>query len=301
MVKVIALSNQKGGVGKSTNNVMYSIIASKFFNKKVLHIDMDLQANSTFMLSLTFNKEQWPASITRCLDDKDLKEGITHLTPNLDAIAGDRDFRNWGTWLADNVKGTHSRTFYFKQLLDKIKDQYDYIFIDTPPATDIKVDNIMVATDYVIVVQETKRFAFEGSKDLTSSYLQTLYNDFSDEINIQVAGILLVLLDRTHSVEKRIVEKTTEYFGQENIFNMIVKNHLRLENYGEYGVQFNDYHDSVMMALFADLFCELESRINQFEKHGDILAGFNYKPKYLASTNKLTDLGKEAFKPNGIN
>lgn len=299
MTKVIALSNQKGGVGKSTNNVMFAITVAKLFNKKVLHIDMDLQANSTFMLSLTFDQTTWPASITKCLDDKDLEEGIVHLTYNLDAIAGDKDFRNWGTWLADNVKGTHNRTFYFKPLLDKIKDRYDYVFIDTPPATDIKVDNIMVATDYVVVVQETKRFAFEGSKDLTSSYLQTLYNDFNDEINIQVAGILLVLLDKNHSVEQRIVKKTTEYFGKENIFGQIIKNHLRLENYGEYGVQFNDWHDSRMLALFSDLFQELEERIEQFEKYGDIKPGYQYEPKYVIN-NRLTTLGKKELKPNGL-
>lgn len=292
MTYVIALSNQKGGVGKTTNNVMFAITLATVFHKKVLHIDMDLQANSTFMLGMTFNKSNWPASITRCLNDKDLSKGITHLTENLDAIAGDSDFRNWGTWVADHIKGVHERTFYFKKLLDKIKDDYDFIFIDTPPATDIKVDNIMVATDYVIVVQETKRFAFEGSKELTNTYLQTLYDDFSDEINVQVAGILLVMLDKTHTVEQLIVDKTVKYFGKQNIFNAIIKSHLRLENYGEYGVQFEDYHDRAMFALFSDLYAELMERIDQFESKGDIADDYVYTPKYL-NGKKLTPLGKE--------
>ncbi|KRL53989.1 ParA superfamily DNA segregation protein PrgP [Furfurilactobacillus rossiae] len=298
MTYVIALSNQKGGVGKTTNNVMFAITVASVFKKKVLHIDMDLQANSTFMLGLTFNRSEWPASITRCLEDRDLSEGIVHLTDNLDAIAGDKDFRNWSTWLADHVKGVHKRTFYFKELLDKIKDQYDYVFIDTPPATDIKVDNIMVATNYVIVVQETKRFAFEGSKDLTSTYLQTLYNDFHDEIDIQVAGVLLVLLDRSHPVEQKIVDKTTEYFGQQYIFDQIIKNHQRLENYGEYGVQFDDWHDNRMFSIFSDLFCELKERIHLFETTGDIPEDYQYSAQYMHG-NRLTKLGKE-LDPHGL-
>nr|WP_243667623.1 hypothetical protein [Lactiplantibacillus plantarum] len=94
-------------------------------------------------------------------------------------------------------------------------------------------------------------------------------------------------------------KKTTEYFGKENIFGQIIKNHLRLENYGEYGVQFNDWHDSRMLALFSDLFQELEERIEQFEKYGDIKPGYRYAPKYVIN-NRLTTLGKKELKPNGL-
>jgi cellulose biosynthesis protein BcsQ len=101
-------------------------------------------------------------------------------------IGCDYDMRNYTEFLDKKFKSLTDKTFYLKKLLDKIKDAYDFIFIDVPPSTDIKVDNAMVCADYVIVIQETQQFSFDGSKRLILTYLQTLVNDFGNLINVQV-------------------------------------------------------------------------------------------------------------------
>lgn len=86
--------------------------------------------------------------------------------------------RKYTDFLIETFSTVEDRTFYFKRLLNEIKHDYDYIFIDIPPSTDLKVDNAMVSADYVIVIQETQQFAFEGSQRLVFEYSQTLVDDW---------------------------------------------------------------------------------------------------------------------------
>lgn len=287
---VIINAQQKGGVGKTTDSCMESIVASLVFNKKVLFIDTDLQGNGTTFLAKSFKIEEMQKTLMKCLEDGNLSDGIIKLHENLDMIPCGYDMRKYTDFLIENFKTTEDRTFYFAKLLDKIKYDYDYIFIDIPPSTDLKVDNAMVACDFVIVVQETQQFSYEGSQRLIFDYLQTLVDDFEDLVKMNVVGILPVLLQKKRSLHNEIVKNTIETFGEENVFSTIINNHARLEWYPRIGFQFEDHHDKRMLALFCDVFCELEERIHLFETIGDIV-DYKYAPKYFVD-NKLTKLGK---------
>ncbi|MEB9697622.1 ParA superfamily DNA segregation protein PrgP [Bacillus thuringiensis] len=287
---VIINAQQKGGVGKTTDSCMESIVASLVFNKKVLFIDTDLQGNGTTFLAKSFKIEEMQKTLMKCLEDGNLSDGIIKLHENLDMIPCGYDMRKYTDFLIENFKTTEDRTFYFAKLLDKIKYDYDYIFIDIPPSTDLKVDNAMVACDFVIVVQETQQFSYEGSQRLIFDYLQTLVDDFGNLVKMNVVGILPVLLQKKRSLHNEIVKNTIETFGEENVFSTIINNHARLEWYPRIGFQFEDHHDKRMLALFCDVFCELEERIHLFETTEDI-ADYKYIPKYFVD-NKLTKLGK---------
>lgn len=289
---VIINAQQKGGVGKTTDSCMESIVASLIFNKKVLFIDTDLQGNGTTFLAKSFTITEMPKTLMKCLEDGDLSEGIVQLHENLDMIPCGYDMRKYTDFLIENFNTTEDRTFYLSRLLEKIKYNYDYIFIDIPPSTDLKVDNAMVASDYIIVVQETQQFAYEGSQRLIFEYIQTLVDDFGSLVKMQVAGVLPVLLQQKRTLHKEIVKSTLSTFGEENVFNTIINNHARLEWYPRIGLQFGDHHDKRMLALFCDIFCELEERIQLFETEGDIKQGYRYTPEYFVE-NKLTKLGKE--------
>ncbi|HHL0973868.1 TPA: ParA superfamily DNA segregation protein PrgP [Bacillus cereus] len=289
---VIINAQQKGGVGKTTDSCMESIVASLIFNKKVLFIDTDLQGNGTTFLAKSFTITEMPKTLMKCLEDGDLSEGIVQLHENLDMIPCGYDMRKYTDFLIENFNTTEDRTFYLSRLLEKIKYNYDYIFIDIPPSTDLKVDNAMVASDYIIVVQETQQFAYEGSQRLIFEYIQTLVDDFGSLVKMQVAGVLPVLLQQKRTLHKEIVKSTLSTFGEENVFNTIINNHARLEWYPRIGLQFGDHHDKRMLALFCDIFCELEERIQLFETERDIKPGYRYTPKYFVE-NKLTKLGKE--------
>lgn len=298
---VIVNAQQKGGVGKTTNTCMEAIIASSVFDKKVLVIDTDMQGNSTSFLSKTYDIESFPKTLMKCLEEGDLKSGIAKLDSNIDIIPGSYDTRNYGTFLIENFKNVYDRTFYLKTLLEKVRYEYDYIFIDVPPATDIIVDNAMVASNYVIIVQETQQFAFEGSVKMINEYLQGLINDFGDSVKLEIAGFLPMLLQSRRPLHDSIVSSTVETFGRENVFKSIVKNHARLEWYPKYGLEYSDYHDKMMFALYGDIFHELEERINHIESGKD-LENFEYDLKYwdsyTTSKPKLTEKGK-GLKPHG--
>lgn len=288
---VIINAQQKGGVGKTTDSCMESLVASLIFNKKVLFIDTDLQGNGTSFLAKSFDITEMPKTLMKCLEDGNLSEGIVHLHENLDMIPCGYDMRKYTDFLIENFNNIEDRTFYLARLLEKIKYNYDYIFIDIPPSTDLKVDNAMVASDYIIVVQETQQFSYEGSQRLIFEYMQTLVDDFGSMVKLQVAGVLPVLLQQKRALHKEIVKSTIATFGEENVFSTIINNHARLEWYPRIGLQFEDHHDKRMLALFSDIFSELEERIHLFETEGDIEPGYKYIPKYLVD-NKLTQLGK---------
>lgn len=291
MARKIIFGQQKGGVGKTTDTCMEAMVAALLMNRKTALIDIDLQGNASNFMTKTFGITSVPQTLMSALENGDLRPAIVHLTDNLDLIPAGYDMRLYTEFLTENFDNTHDRTFYLKKLIEQIEDDYDYIFIDIPPSTDLKVDNAMVACDYLVVVQETQQFSFEGSQRLIFDYIQTLVDDFGNDVPIQVAGILPALLQQKRPMHQKLVEETIETFGRDNVFNTIIQNHARLEWYPRIGFQFQDFHDKKMIALFADIFCELEERISLFETEGDIL-NYLYEPKYIVN-GKLTPLGKE--------
>ncbi|MCJ2455781.1 ParA superfamily DNA segregation protein PrgP [Enterococcus faecium] len=291
MANTIIFGQQKGGVGKTTDTCMITLVAAMLMKKRTILIDIDLQANATNFMTKTFGVETVPQTLMSALENGDLRPAIVNLKENLDLIPAGYDMRLYTEFLTENFDNTIDRTFYLKNLIEEIKDDYDYIFIDIPPSTDLKVDNAMVACDYLVVVQETQQFSFEGSQRLIFDYIQTLVDDFGSDVPIQIAGILPALLQQKRPMHQKLVEETIDTFGRDNVFNTIIQNHARLEWYPRIGFQCQDYHDKKMIALFADIFCELEERITLYKSNGDIQDYF-YTPRYILD-GKLTSLGKE--------
>ncbi|NSP38708.1 AAA family ATPase [Enterococcus faecalis] len=291
MANTIIFGQQKGGVGKTTDTCMITLVAAMLMKKRTILIDIDLQANATNFMTKTFGVETVPQTLMSALENGDLRPAIVNLKENLDLIPAGYDMRLYTEFLTENFDNTIDRTFYLKNHFEEIKDDYDYIFIDIPPSTDLKVDNAMVACDYLVVVQETQQFSFEGSQRLIFDYIQTLVDDFGSDVPIQIAGILPALLQQKRPMHQKLVEETIDTFGRDNVFNTIIQNHARLEWYPRIGFQFQDYHDKKMIALFADIFCELEERITLYKSNGDIQDYF-YTPRYILD-GKLTSLGKE--------
>lgn len=301
MGKVIVLTNLKGGVGKTTDTDMMAIVAAKksLFNKKVLLIDVDLQANTTSNMTRTFGTVEYPQSFTKAVQSGTLTKAIYHLTNNLDLIPGSQGTHDLNEWILDNSKTKRLRYMFLKKMIDEIKDHYDYIFFDVAPSTDNSVDAITMTSDYIVAVQEVKRFSMDGTSMLIDTYLQPMLNAFPDDAHFQVAGILPTMFQTKRKNQLENYQKTVDIYGKDNVFSTIIKRHDRLEGFGEQGISLNDYEDRRMFALFADLFTELEKRIDSFEKYGDIV-DFSYTQKYYDPlTNKTLLLGKEII-PNGL-
>ena len=297
--RVIINANQKGGVGKTTASSTESTVATlpnEQFNFKSLFIDWDKQGNASSLFGKTYNVN-FPKSIYRCIEDGDLKPGIVTLNDNLDMIAGSGDMSNLGDLLEELYPRSvndykRKRTFHFSKLLEKIRYDYDFIWIDVGPSTDIKVDNAMVCADYIIIIQETKTYSYEGSVDIIQEYLQTLVEDFGQDFKGEVLGLLPFLLQPKRNLHEQILNSTYETFGKKFVFNTTVTNNKRLEDYPEYGITVNDYHDRRVFAMFADIFTEILERIAFIETNGDVPDDYSYQNKYL-NGNKLTKLSKE--------
>lgn len=297
--RVIVNANQKGGVGKTTNTAMEGFILSTMYNQRVLFIDEDMQGNLTSILSKTFNVVNFRKSLQSAIEDGDLKTAITKLSENVDLIPGQYDTRNLVNFLIGKFPNDVTKqTYYLSNLIDNIKSEYDFIFIDVPPSTDLKVDNAIVATDYLVVVQETQQFALEGSATFIGTYLRTLLDDFGAEFKTEVIGILPVLLQKKRKLHEKILETTKEKYGQENVFSTVINNHARLELYGKYGIQFEDNWDRIMYALYADIVQELLERISLLENGNDLDDFIYHSIFYNSTTGKLKNIGKE-FSING--
>lgn len=296
--KVIINANQKGGVGKTTTTVMEAVTVSlPNFNKKVLLIDWDgRQGNATSFLGKTFNAN-FPCSVMQCIQENDLSIGITKLSDNLDIIAGAKDINDLTLFLEkkypNDMNGfMEKRTFHFSGLLETVKDDYDYIFIDVGPSTDIKVDNAMVCADYTTIIQETQTFSFEGSVDIAYEYFQTLVDDFGDRVSTNIAGVVCVLFTQRKEHHNKVINDTYNAFGRNFTYSTNVNNMARLEEYPDYGISVVDYHDRRVFATYADIFTEMEERIKLISETGDVPADYIYEPKYL-NGKKLTKLAKE--------
>ncbi|MDM8278856.1 ParA superfamily DNA segregation protein PrgP [Ligilactobacillus aviarius] len=299
MGKVVVFTNLKGGVGKTSDTDIISLVSSQLFKKKVLLIDVDMQANSTQNMSRTFNITDYPQSFIRAVQNRNLRKAIIHLSPTLDFIAGSSSAHELNDWILDHSSDRKKRYLFFKDMVEPLKEKYDYIFFDVAPSTDNTVDAIMMCTDYIVAVQEVKRFSMDGTEMLINDYLAPMLAAFPNDAHFQVAGILPAILQNRRKQQISNYRETIEKFGKDNVFNTIIKHHDRIEGWGETGIALKQIADVKMWALFADLFCELEKRIESFEKTGDVL-NFTYTPKYYDSmNNELLSLGKE-IERNGI-
>lgn len=296
--KVIALTNLKGGIGKTSDNDLLAVVASQFLGKKVLLIDVDQQANSTQNMSRTYKVTEYPMSFTKAVQLNDWKAAIVSLSDNLDFIAGSRGTHDLNEWIIDNSKTIKDRYLFFREQIELLQPNYDYIMFDMSPSSDTSVDAVIASCDYIVPIQELKRFALDGTKLLIEDYLMKMITAYPDDIHFQVAGILPALLVPSKATQQRNMMEIAEKYGEENIFNIIINRHDRIEIYGEFGIQLNDYHDRYLWLKFADIFTELEERIELFETVGDIV-NYSYTPKYTDGL-KSTKLGKE-LKTDGIN
>lgn len=296
--KVIMLTARKGGTGKTTDNDLIAVVASQIFEKKVLLIDYDQQRNTTSNIGSTFQITEFTRSMSAAITKGDWDSGITQVSPNLYLMAGSPGSEELNEYLSKKYPDRRNRHLAFIEPLKQLREKFDYIFIDCPPSTDNVVRAFLTASDYIVPMQELKRYAMEGTEDFINQVLIPIVTNF-EESHLQIIGILPVLFAVRRSIQHINYEKTIEKYGKSNIFKSIVKGSDRLELYGETGIQLNDYVDRRWWAIFADIFTELEQRIEYYEKNGDI-DGFDYQLQYADSmTNRILNKGKE-IEINGI-
>jgi chromosome partitioning protein len=217
MSKVICISNQKGGVGKTTTAVNIAACLSAY-EKKVLLIDADPQANATSGLNITVEKSN--PTIYECIIGESNVDDAVYATQmkNLYMIPATSDLAGVEVELVSMAEREY---FFKKNIIDKIKNDYDYIFIDTPPSLGLLTINALTASDSVLIPMQCEYYSLEG----ISRLMQTvkLVNQRLNK-TLHIEGVLFTMYDGRANLTNQIVAEVKKYFGQKIYENVIPRN-----------------------------------------------------------------------------
>lgn len=232
MGKVISLINQKGGVGKTTTSI--NLAASlAILGKKVLLIDLDPQCNATTGIGI--NKGEIEKSVYNVLNNTcPIEEAIIktkykrlYLLPaNINLAGIDIEMMD-----QSRANQNYMKAEQLKIHIDKIKDSFDFIIIDCPPALGIITTNALTASDSVIIPVQCEFFALEGITQLLKAIMYTQQNL---NPNLAIEGVLLTMLDARTNLGLEVVEEIRSYF-KDKVYNTIIPRLIRLTEAPSHG------------------------------------------------------------------
>lgn len=261
----ITVANAKGGVGKTTIT-RYLPYALALRGYKILILDEDPQSNLTKTMILTrkLNKENddvfiFEKTLMAGIRDGKIDDLIVNVMPNLDIIPSHSDFESFPAFLnkkfgvaeegdSNWLQIESNKISFVKNLIDPIKSNYDFIFIDTPPTKSDYTKTATFASDYVIIAFQTQSDSLDGAVDFVNLQLTPLVKDFNAQTD--VLGILPNQLSNSGAIDLEVLEDAKKIFGDQNLFDHIIPFAKRVQSAPRKGIRQDGYWDG---KLFKDI------------------------------------------------
>lgn len=232
MSRIIAIANQKGGVGKSTTAINLSACLGEM-GQKVLVIDMDPQGNTTSGLGIEKEMQEntvyelllGECKLEECLIDLEF-EGVTLIPSNVNLAGAEIE-----------LIGVENKEFVLKEQIDSVRDEYDFVVIDCPPSLNMLTINAMTTADTVLVPIQCEYYALEGLSQLMHT-IELVQERLNPDLTME--GVVFTMYDARTNLSLQVVENVKSNLNQ-TIYKTIIPRNVRLAEAPSHGMPINYY------------------------------------------------------------
>jgi len=235
MGKILSITNQKGGVGKTTTSVNLASSLS-YLGKKVLLVDVDHQANATTYMGI--NRANLKYTVADIFNEScDVKDVIIHAeSVNVDVLPARYELGGTESLLVSH----ENKDFILSNALETIRDDYDFIIIDCPPSLGIVTINALMASDSVLIPVQCEFLALDGLTQLLNTIRVIQNKQKFNKRTLTIEGVLLTMLDTRSNIGYEVINEVRTYF-KEKVFKTIIPRNVKVSVSPSYGLPVTEY------------------------------------------------------------